>query len=120
MAEPETRHGGCHCGAVRYAVDIDPGATALSCNCSICGKSGTLLTFVPAERFRLERGEEATAEYRFNSRRIQHLFCRTCGIRSFSRGVGRDGQPTIAVNVRCLDGFEPAQFPVREFDGRSR
>jgi len=26
----------------------------------------------------------------------------------------------VAVNVRCLDGFEPDQFKVRELDGRSR
>jgi len=26
----------------------------------------------------------------------------------------------VAVNVRCLDGFEPGQFQVQDFDGRSR
>ena len=117
--EPETRQGGCQCGAVRYTVQIDRGATALSCNCSMCGRAGTLLAFVPASRFRLERGEDATTDYQFNKHVIHHLFCKTCGIKSFARGTGKDG-PTVAINVRCLDGFEKDQFQVREFDGRSR
>ena len=120
MAESETRQGGCHCGAVRYAVELDRSAKALSCNCSMCGRAGTLLVFVPASRFHLERGEGATTDYLFHNHHIHHLFCRTCGIKSFARGMGRDGQPTVAVNVRCLDGFEPGQFEVMEFDGRSR
>ena len=81
--------------------------------------SGTLLAFVPASRFRLERGEDATTDYQFNKHVIHHLFCKTCGIKSFSRGMGKDG-PTVAINVRCLDGFEPSQFQIKEIDGRSR
>jgi len=117
--EPDTRQGGCHCGAVRYTAQIDRGASALSCNCSMCGRAGTLLTFVPASRFRLERGEDAITDYQFNKQVIHHLFCKTCGIKSFARGMGKDG-PTVAVNVRCLDGFEKDQFATKEFDGRSR
>ena len=120
MAETENRAGGCHCGAVRYTVELDRGSTALSCNCSMCGKAGTLLVFVPEARLHLERGAEATTDYLFNKHVIHHLFCRTCGIKSFARGTGPGRQPMIAVNVRCLDGFEPGQFQVRELDGRSR
>ncbi|HVP62988.1 MAG TPA: GFA family protein [Myxococcaceae bacterium] len=120
MADTETRRGGCHCGAVRYTVELERNPAALSCNCSMCGRAGTLLSFVPASRFHLEHGDDATTDYLFNRRHIHHLFCRTCGIKSFARGTDRDGQETIAVNVRCLDGFEAAQFRVTEFDGRSR
>jgi hypothetical protein len=120
MAETETRQGGCHCGAVRYTVALERHAKALSCNCSMCGRAGTLLSFVPAERFHLLQGDGATTDYLFNKHHIHHLFCRTCGIKSFARAAGRDGQEMVAVNARCLDGFEPAQFQVTEFDGRSR
>jgi hypothetical protein len=120
MAETEKRVGGCHCGAVRYVVELDRGVTAQSCNCSMCAKSGALLAFLPASRFELQSGADATVDYLFNKNHIHHLFCRTCGIKSFARGAGRDGEPMVAVNVRCLDGFEMGQFPVREFDGRSR
>ncbi len=120
MADTETRGGSCHCGAVRYTVELDRNPAALSCNCSMCGRAGTLLSFVPASRFRLEQGNEATTDYLFNKHSIHHLFCRTCGIKSFARGEGRDGQETVAVNVRCLEGFEPDQFRITPFDGRSR
>ncbi len=120
MADTETRRGSCHCGAVQYTVEVDREATTMSCNCSMCGRAGTLLSFVPASRFRLERGEDATTDYLFNKHHIHHLFCKTCGIKSFARGTGREGQPMVAINVRCLDGFEPGQFRGTQFDGRSR
>jgi len=120
MAETEKRIGGCQCGAVRYAVELQPGATVVSCNCSMCGKAGTLLAFVPASRFNLQSGAHATTDYLFNKHHIPHLFCRTCGIKAFARAAGKDGEPMVAVNVRCLDGFELDQFKVQEFDGRSR
>jgi len=120
MAELERRTGGCHCGAVRYSVELDREVPVISCNCSMCAKAGTLLSFVPAARFTLERGEEALTDYLFHKHHIHHLFCRVCGIKSFARGAGRDGQPMVSVNVRCLDGFEPEQFRVQPFDGRSR
>ena len=116
----KTHSGGCHCGAVRYHAEIDLSQPVISCNCSMCGKAGTLLTFVPASRFNLQSGADATTDYLFNKHHIHHLFCRTCGIKSFARAAGKDGQPMVAVNVRCLDGFELDQFKVQEFDGRSR
>lgn len=110
--------GGCHCGKVRYEVDADIGGV-IACNCSICGKTGTLLTFVPATSFTLLSGEDALVDYQFNRNIIHHLFCGTCGVRSFARGVGRDGTPMAAINARCLDGFEMAQFPIQNYDGKS-
>lgn len=119
MAET-THHGGCHCGAVRYHVDLDLATPAITCNCSICARTGTMLQFVPAAKFTLEKGEEHLADYLFNKQVIHHLFCRTCGVRSFARGVGPDGSPMVAVNVRCLDNVEIDQIPTQPFDGRSR
>lgn len=118
MPDTQTYTGGCHCGAVRYHVDLKLEG-AVSCNCSICSKSGTLLAFAPATAFRLERGEDAQTDYQFGKRRIHHLFCRHCGVRSFSRGAMPDGTPMVAVNVRCLEGVDPATLPVHAHDGRS-
>jgi hypothetical protein len=118
VAEAQTYTGGCHCGKVRYEVTTDL-AEVIECNCSICGKTGSLLTFVPANRFRLMAGGEDLSDYQFGSRNIHHLFCATCGIRSFGRGTGPDGAPMVGINVRCLDGVEPATLAVTAFDGRS-
>ncbi|BDG01366.1 GFA family protein [Anaeromyxobacter oryzae] len=118
MAEAKTYTGGCHCGAVRYRVTADLDG-ALACNCSICQKTGTALTFVPTERFDLLAGADHLTDYQFGKKAIHHLFCDRCGIRSFSRGRGPDGREMIAVNVRCLDGIDLAAVPIRSFDGRS-
>ena len=48
-----------------------------------------------------------------------HLFCGTCGIRSWSHGAGKDGAESVAINLRCLVGFEWSSLPVETFDGAS-
>ena len=92
---------------------------AMACNCSLCSRAGWLLTFVPAAQFSLQSGEGALTEYRFNKRHINHLFCRTCGVRSFSRGTDRSGAEMIAVNLRCLSDFDATTLPVQHVDGAS-
>ena len=114
----KTYGGGCQCGAVRYEATVDLDKT-FSCNCSRCGKLGSILTFTPAGNFRLESGDDALTEYRFNKKAIRHLFCKTCGIQSFGRGVAPDGQEMIAVNARCLDGVEIDDLKPQKVDGRS-
>lgn len=116
---PGTHKGGCHCGNVRYAVQIETFEPVISCNCSMCQKRGSLLTFVPAGSFTLETGDEALTVYQFNKHVIHHKFCSTCGIASFSEGKGPDGQPMVAINLRCLDDIDLKSLTVTEFDGRS-
>ena len=115
-----THHGGCHCGAVRYRVEVDLEKPVTQCNCSICLRTGTLLTFVPASAFTLEKGEESLTDYQFGKKNIHHLFCRVCGIKSFARGTGRDGSPTVAINTRCLDDIDIAKLNVTAFNGKGR
>jgi hypothetical protein len=116
-----TRHGGCHCGAIRYSVQIDPEAQALSCNCSMCGRSGTLLQFVPEPAFELDQGESNLTDYQFGSETIHHSFCKTCGIKPFARGKGPQG-PMVAINVRTLDDIDPFSIVSKatQYDGKSR
>jgi hypothetical protein len=86
----------------------------------MCGRAGTLLAFVPGDQFELRSGGESLTDYQFNKHVIHHLFCRVCGIKSFARGVGRDGGEQVAINVRCLDGVDPDRLEIQKFDGRSR
>ncbi len=118
MAEEKTYEGGCHCGAVRYRVALAL-EQVIACNCSICSKTGTLLAFAPASRFELLRGEDALGDYQFGKKRIHHLFCTRCGIRSFTRAKKPTGEPVVAINVRCLEGVDPDAIPVKRFDGRA-
>ncbi len=117
MTEPKAVTGGCHCGAVRYEATADLGQ-AMQCNCSLCAKAGWLLTFVPAASFRLVSGADSLTDYQFNKKIIHHVFCKTCGVRSFSRGVGPGGQEMVALNVRCLDDLDVSAVPVKQVDGK--
>src|SRR5271165_6586023 len=119
MSDTPTYAGSCHCGRVRYEVTMAPPQKAISCNCSICSRAGWLLAFVPEEGFRLLAGEDELSDYQFGKKHINHVFCRHCGVRSFSRGKGRDGKVAMAVNLRCLEGFNATKVPVQAFDGAS-
>ena len=118
MSGTKTYQGSCHCGKVRYEVSADL-SKVMACNCSLCSRAGYLLAFVPAGQFKLLQGEEALTDYRFNTQRIAHLFCDTCGVRSFARGVNGKGEETRAINVRCLEGVDPDSLTITKVDGRS-
>ncbi len=78
-----------------------------------------MLSFVPAEQFKLLSGEEDLTDYQFNKKIIHHLFCRHCGVQSFGRGIGQSGKATVAVNVRCLNDVDPETVAVTKYDGKS-
>jgi hypothetical protein len=83
----------------------------------MCGRAGTLLAFAPAEKFKLEQGADSLTDYQFNKHVIHHMFCKKCGIKSFARGVAQ-GKEMAAINVRCLEGVDPAKLEVKHVDGR--
>jgi hypothetical protein len=114
----ETHKGSCHCGAVAYETTgkVDE---AIECNCSHCHRKGLLLAFVQPDAFTLVKGEDAQAEYLFNTHNIHHQFCRTCGVESFAHGQGPKG-PMVAINLRTLEGFDPSKLKVTPWDGASR
>ncbi|MBX3217979.1 MAG: GFA family protein [Labilithrix sp.] len=118
MSEPKSYEGSCHCGSVRYKATVDL-SSVIACNCSMCGRSGTILTFVAPDRFELLSGEGATTDYQFNKKSIHHLFCSTCGIKSYADGTGPDGKKMFAINVRCLDGVDVSTLQVTNVDGKS-
>ncbi|MBL8550694.1 MAG: GFA family protein [Hyphomonadaceae bacterium] len=113
----QTHQGGCHCGAVRFEVALARGAEAQACNCSICGKVGFIHLIVPESRFRLLQGEGNLTRYAFNTGVAQHLFCKTCGVKSFYRP--RSNPDGWSVNLRCLDDADAVEAHVTGFDGRN-
>lgn len=117
MAEMQTYGGGCHCGRVRYEVETNL-EMVLSCNCSFCQKRGVLWTYVGPDQFTLLSGEDAFSDYQFNRKVIHHLFCRTCGVGSFSEGESEDGSKGYGINVRCLDGVDVEALTLTPYDGK--
>ena len=116
MTAERTYEGGCHCGRVRFRVRGEL-VRASHCNCSMCTKKGILHWIVPLERFELVSGDDELTTYTFNTGVARHTFCRTCGIHPFY--VPRSDPDKIDVNVRCLDGVDPAKIAIDEFDGRN-
>src|SRR6185295_7420736 len=107
-----TYDGGCHCGRVRFRIEVDLAETAIGeCNCSICTKKGILHLPVAKDRMRILSGEADLATYQFNTGTASHTFCRHCGIHAFYHPL--TDPENYSVNARCLDAYDPATMAPR-------
>ena len=108
--------GQCHCGAVRFSVQLPDPVTAHRCNCSICTASGFIGIIVPAEAFELHAGRDALSEYRFNTGAARHWFCRHCGVKSYY--LPRSNPDGFNINLNCLALAASHRVIVEDFDGQ--
>lgn len=134
----ETYKGSCHCGAIQFQAAVDlappgqrsppdrPGVwwtTTFRCNCSYCTKTRYWKAFVPSGDFQWVSGREASANYQFGEREIDHYFCTKCGIQPFMRSTLDElGGEFYCVNVACLEGVDDrvlAAAPIAYEDGRN-
>ena len=99
--------GGCHCGRIAYRVEgtIEQ---VVDCNCSLCRKRGGLLWFVPRDALTLTGEAQGVGTYTFNTHRIQHHFCTTCGI--YTHHKRRSNPNEFGVNAACIQGVSPFDF----------
>ena len=116
-SEPVTLDGACHCGAVRFTVTLTEGfASARRCSCSICRMRGAVAVTSTPDGFRITQGQDKLATYRFNTMSAEHHFCSNCGI--YTHHKRRSNPHQLGVNVACLEGVSPFDFPeVVVFDG---
>ncbi len=109
-AEPLTIHGVCHCGAVKFTVELPFGlASARRCTCSICRMRGAVAVTARADGLTLTQGADKLATYRFNTRTAEHHFCSVCGI--YTHHKRRSNPDELGVNVACIEGVSPFDFP---------
>lgn len=113
-----TYKGSCHCGKVAFEVEGEPDS-GLACNCSMCSRKGSLLWFVPKQKFKLLTPDDEASTYLFNKHAIRHRFCPQCGIHPYAEASAPNGMPMAAINLRCLEGLDLEKVPVKHFDGRS-
>jgi len=120
-----TYQGSCHCGRVRFEVDLDLDHVR-SCDCSICRRRGALIHRVDEGRLRLLTPLEDLTLYQWHTRTAEDYFCPTCGILPFRRPRHRtraemeQGMAEFSgwgINVRCLDGVDLDAIPVKRIHG---
>lgn len=104
------RRGQCHCGAVRFEVTLGDDFNSIRrCNCSYCRMRGAVVVMAEKGGVKILEGEDMLTAYRFNTKTVQHFFCSRCGIYTHHQ---RRSDPNLhAVNVACLDGVSPFDFP---------
>lgn len=109
--------GGCHCGAVSFTFRAPATVRVQRCNCSICSMTGFEHLIVPGSDFTLVSGAGAITTYTFNTGTAKHLFCSTCGIKSFY--VPRSNPDGFSINLRCVDRSTIAAVEYEDFDGQN-
>lgn len=124
--ERTTHAASCHCGAVQFNVTLNrpfPSYPVNRCTCTICSSTGYLLVYPcrrdiewvqgnplllePGEisQLMLRKGYENLQDYVWNTKRVAHKFCKTCGTRigvdfRFAEGGQTDPAKDIfAINV---------------------
>jgi hypothetical protein len=109
--------GGCHCGAVRFEVELDALAGS-RCNCTICTKTNTCNAIVKPAKFRLLTSADAMTHYG-RSEVAGRLFCSTCGVQCFGRGhLAELGGDFVSVNLQTFDDVEINDVKIVYWDGR--
>lgn len=111
-----SKHGGCHCGKVKFVV-IDEFTNAILCNCSVCTQKGFIHLIVKKENFKLLTSMNELTNYQFETKTASHLFCKTCGISSFY--IPRSHPDGFSVNLRCVEGLDLNQLKFTDFDGKN-
>ena len=109
-----TWNGSCHCGAVRFRVEAEPGELTV-CDCSLCRRRAATMMAVPVSGLTILAGEDKLGLYQWNLKIARHHFCTACGIYTFHRK--RSDPSSYGVNVGCLEDFDPAAYPFRQADG---
>jgi len=115
---PTQHTGGCHCGAVRFEVEIDASAGTMF-NCSICTKLGAVGVIAKPAAFQLVSGEAELSTYAWGGRISQRKFCKHCGVYCFASGhLDVLGGDYVSINLNSLDDFDLSRVELGYWDGR--
>ena len=108
--------GTCHCGALRWSYEGDPGS-ATACNCTICRRYGALWIYGWEDEFVSTSGPSTVYS---RGAAIGYHFCPTCGCLAYYRALKADeeGRRKIAANLRMIEAPDTvAHLPIDHFDG---
>ena len=106
-----THPASCHCGLIRFEVDLPNGLVdPRHCNCSMCRRRGAIVATARVDQLRILAGADRLATYQFNTRVAKHHFCPSCGI--YTHHQRRSHPDLYSFNVGCLEGVDPFEVEV--------
>ena len=117
MTEKIEIKGGCHCSKIRFTALVAKQVKTLLCNCSICKLSNYEHLFIAHEDFVLESGKNNLSSYKFGAKKAEHLFCKTCGVKSFYQP--RSHPESYSIHVAALDNSSDLEITQENFDGQN-
>ena len=105
-AEKKTHTGSCHCGELRFQVELDA-RHGSKCNCTICTKVGGTNAIAPPSAFTLLTSLDGASMYEWGGKTGQRYFCKRCGVHVFGKGhLAELGGDYVSVNLNCLDDID--------------
>lgn len=112
---PHTYAGACHCGDVRYEVDIDfSSSPSTRCNCTHCRKTGWWAMSVKPAAFRLR---SAAPDPDTANPEVARYDCPRCRVAVYTQGdMPELGGAFVNINLRTLD-VDLHGVPVVYLDG---
>ncbi|KAE9363755.1 hypothetical protein N431DRAFT_497541 [Stipitochalara longipes BDJ] len=127
-------YGSCHCGNVTLELKtkgpLNEGHEYIQeCNCSICTRNGTILTYPSSTQVSLH-STTPTTPYIFGRAMQSHEFCPICGVSIYIRRLSvtpehfakyskRDQKAWegyMPINLRCFEGVEWDKIEVKKGD----
>jgi hypothetical protein len=98
---------------VKFKVRLtDEFNTIRRCTCSYCRMRGAVAVSAQLADIEITEGEDNLTLYQFNTGTAKHYFCKTCGI--YTHHQRRSNPAQFGINVACLEGVSPFDFPVVE------
>ena len=108
--------GGCHCGEVKFKFNSNESIEIWKCNCSICKMYDYEHLFIGHDDFKIIKGNELIIKYSFGTKKAKHLFCKSCGVKSFYQP--RSHPDSYSINLKCVE--EPPETKnIVYFDGKN-
>ena len=102
----QVRHGGCLCGAVRYAVQWPPALVAV-CHCGNCQKQAgsalSVVAFLKRDQLKVTGDLTTYEDTAASGEAVYRKFCGKCGSPVITETPSADRQGNIFIKAGTLD-----------------
>jgi hypothetical protein len=104
-------HGSCHCGKIKYQVNIDLTKGSGKCDCTFCRKNSFWSYKAKAKNFQWLQGQETSTKYSSNPTIGDYIFCSTCGTMPFGITVKSEWTEVGAtINLSTFDDISTEEL----------